>query len=315
METFLVLAEELHFGRTAQRRHVTPQRISQLIQTLERRLGGALFERSSRRVELTDLGRQLYADLQPHYQGVRDALQRAAATARGVSGTLRAGYVNALWGRLFVEAADALHTTHPGARIVVVELRGGDALQPLHSGDVDVMCASYPAHEPGVTAGPVLLREDPMLVISVDHPFAARASVSLADLATVPLLSTPTMPADWTLSRCPRTTPSGDPIPSGPAVTSVHQALAVISLGHGAFIFGDQTMSYHRHPTLATTPVSDCPPLEWGLVYRDGTRTPLLDAFAQVVGNLAHDQTQGAAVDQLSGSAKAPRSAAPPTSR
>ncbi|GAA2619379.1 LysR family transcriptional regulator [Actinomadura fulvescens] len=293
LETFLILAEELHFGRTAERRQVTPQRVSQLIRALERRVGAALFERTSRRVVLTGLGKQLHAELYPHYQGIRDALDSATASARGVSGTLRVGYINALWGRLFVEAADILHTTQPGARIIVHELLAGDALRPLHNGDVDVMCASYPVEEPGVTTGPVLLQEEPLLVISADHPFAGRASISLEDLATVPLLSTPTMSATWRRARSPNTTPSGTPIPHGPAVTSVHQALSLISLGRGAFIFGDRAMSYHRHPGLATIPISDCPPPEWGLIHLAGAQTPLLDTFTQVVAALAHDQAQG----------------------
>ncbi|MBO2449512.1 LysR family transcriptional regulator [Actinomadura barringtoniae] len=291
LETFLILAEELHFGRTARRRQVTPQRVSQLIRALERRVGGALFERTSRRVALTDLGRKLHADLHPHYQGIRDALESAAASARGVSGTLRVGYINALWGHVFVEAAETLHMMQPGTQVIAQELLAGDALQPLRDGDVDVMCAGYPLDEPDVTIGPVLLQERAMLVVNADHPFAGRESVSPEDLAAVRLLSAPTMPAAWIRARCPDATPSGVPIPRGPVATSVHQALALIALGQGAFIFGDQCMSYHRHPRLATVPISDFPMIEWGLVHLDGARTPLLEAFAQVLAAVAHDHT------------------------
>ncbi|MET7345564.1 LysR family transcriptional regulator [Streptomyces sp. NPDC087866] len=53
IETFLALAEELHFARTAERLQVSPGRVSQTVKALERRIGGALFERSSRHVALT----------------------------------------------------------------------------------------------------------------------------------------------------------------------------------------------------------------------------------------------------------------------
>lgn len=155
---------------TARRRQVTPQRVSQLIRALERRVGGALFERISRRVELTELGGRLHADLQPHYRGIRDALDSAAASARGVGGTLRVGYMNALWGEILVEAAETMHTMQPGAQIMVREVLAGDALRPLRNGDVDVMCAGYPLDEADVTIGPVLLQEQALLVISQSSP-------------------------------------------------------------------------------------------------------------------------------------------------
>jgi DNA-binding transcriptional LysR family regulator len=56
IETFLALAEELHFTRTAERLRVTPGRVGQTIKKLERRIGGALFERSSRHVSFTPVG-------------------------------------------------------------------------------------------------------------------------------------------------------------------------------------------------------------------------------------------------------------------
>ena len=59
IEAFLTLAEELHFGRTAERLHVSTARVSQTIRKLERRVGAPLFDRTSRRVELSPAGGQL----------------------------------------------------------------------------------------------------------------------------------------------------------------------------------------------------------------------------------------------------------------
>ena len=159
IEIFLTLAEELHFGRTAERLHVTPSRVSQAIKKQERRIGAPLFHRTTRKVVLTDLGHLLHAEMKPHYKGIQDALDHVAATAGRPLGTLRAGFINAMWSQLFVRAADTVQADHPGTRIALREYLGGDALQPLHNGDADVICASYPIDEPGLTAGPVLLRE------------------------------------------------------------------------------------------------------------------------------------------------------------
>lgn len=63
LEAFLTLAEELHFGRTAARLHVSTARISQTIRSLELRVGARLFARTSRRVSLLPVGQQLLDDL------------------------------------------------------------------------------------------------------------------------------------------------------------------------------------------------------------------------------------------------------------
>ena len=92
IEIFLTLAEELHFGRTATRLHVSQARISQAISQQERRLGALLFDRTNRRVvRLTPVGRQLRDDLRPVYAGLRDSLERARLAAQGVTAVLRVG--------------------------------------------------------------------------------------------------------------------------------------------------------------------------------------------------------------------------------
>ena len=88
VEIFLTLAAELHFGRTAERLHVSQARISQAVNQQERRIGGALFDRSNRRqIRLTPLGRQLRDDLRPVYDGLRASLERAQLAAQGISHT------------------------------------------------------------------------------------------------------------------------------------------------------------------------------------------------------------------------------------
>ena len=83
IEIFLTLAEELHFGRTAERLHVTPARVSQAIKKQERTIGATLFERTSRVVRLTPIGEQLRDDLELGYRQIRQAIGGAAAAVRG----------------------------------------------------------------------------------------------------------------------------------------------------------------------------------------------------------------------------------------
>src|SRR5205814_9987193 len=83
IEVFLTLAEELHFARTAQRLRLAPASISQTIKKLERRFGAPLFTRTTRRVDLTPLGRQLRDDLSPAYAQIEAAIAAATTARRG----------------------------------------------------------------------------------------------------------------------------------------------------------------------------------------------------------------------------------------
>ncbi|WP_280371027.1 LysR family transcriptional regulator [Nocardia wallacei] len=81
LEAFLAVAEELHFGRAGVRLYVSQSRVSQLLRSPEHRIGGRLVERTSRRVSLTPLGRQLFPELRTAYDRLRATLDSACATA------------------------------------------------------------------------------------------------------------------------------------------------------------------------------------------------------------------------------------------
>ena len=96
LRVFLTLAEELHFGRAGDRLQIDRSPVSQVIATLETRIGGKLFERTSRRVRLTALGEQLRAGVAPVYEQLRREIALVQETATGATGTLRIGTYSAM---------------------------------------------------------------------------------------------------------------------------------------------------------------------------------------------------------------------------
>src|SRR5918992_1829537 len=82
IRVFLVLCEELHFGRAAERLRVSQTRVSQTIQELEAKMGARLFERTSRRVALTKDGARLREEIGPAHEQMTEALRRARAPSR-----------------------------------------------------------------------------------------------------------------------------------------------------------------------------------------------------------------------------------------
>jgi DNA-binding transcriptional LysR family regulator len=281
IEIFLTLAEELHFGRTAERLRVSSARVSQAIGLQERRIGAALFDRTSRRVTLTPIGARLRDDLTAGYRNIQDGLAAARTAARGVAGTLRLGTMGALAHEI-TDVITRFRTLHPQCELTFHEVRVSDPFGPLRSGEVDVALIWLPVREPDLTVGPVLRTSPIYLMMSVNHPLAGRESVSLEDLADcfVPAPTNP-VPDYWVAALSPFHTPSGRPIPRGPVVTTWQEVLAAVSAGTAVSPIQAEASRYYAWPDIAYVPIRDAPPSRWALIWRTAGETSLVRAFAQ----------------------------------
>ncbi|GAA4228420.1 DNA-binding transcriptional LysR family regulator [Streptosporangium album] len=288
LEAFLALAEELHFGRTAERLHVSTGRISQTIKKLERQVGAPLFERTSRRVTLTAIGRQLHEDLRQAHQQLEAGLARAVNAAVGIHGTLRAGY-SAPWnGNLMIKAADAFHSRHPDCDVHIQEVQLHDPLGPLRAGALDLQLTEFPIDEPDITTGPVIAHEPRALIVSADHPLARRDSVCLEDLAHSPLVTiTGTIPPYWLEEHYPLHTPAGRPITRGPGATYWQELLSLVATGKGISPICARAAHYYSRPDLAFIPFSDAPLIVYGLLWPSDRENARVRAFVKTLSEIA----------------------------
>ncbi|WP_067813940.1 LysR family transcriptional regulator [Actinomadura kijaniata] len=275
VETFLTLFEELHFGRTAERLHVSTARVSQTVRKLERRVGAPLFDRTSRRVEPTAAGRRLYERVRPAWDEIGAAFQEAVAAGRGLTGTLRAAFVGAAAAQLLVGVTGLFRERVPGCEVRVREAQWGEVAPWLREDRVDVALTTFPVEAPDLTMGPVLVREARVLAVAAGHPFARRATVSVEDLARVTVLP---------LLDTPATTPSGRPVVHGPPAATLNELLALVGADQGVLPVGAQTRRYYARPDVVYVPFEDAPRLEWGLVWR--TETARVRAFSEAARDL-----------------------------
>lgn len=279
IEIFLTLAEELHFGRTAERLHVSVSRVSQSIRKQERAVGAPLFERTSRRVELTTVGEVLRAGLRPAYDGIGAAVAAASSAAMRMTGTLTLGVMGAQAHEL-EPVLTRFRARHPGAELQFREVHFSDPFGALRRGDVDVLTTWLPVDEPDLTAGPVLREEPLWLMTTADHPLAREGRTSLESLAelAVPGVAGPA-PAAWIASVLPESTPAGHPIPRGPAVTTFQEVLALVAAGDVVCPVPDEGRRYYPRPGVAYVRLDDAPPVRWALVWRSSRTTPLVRAL------------------------------------
>ena len=146
VRVFLVLAEELHYGRTAERLGLTTSRVSQIIRTLEARVGGRLFDRTSRHVKLTPLGLQLRKDIMPGYERFEHAFNDAREAAVGVAGTLRIGmYSPFVGGPHSATIIDSFTARHPSCNLEFIDTGlQSDCLDVLRAGMLTKSCSASP---------------------------------------------------------------------------------------------------------------------------------------------------------------------------
>src|SRR4051794_437162 len=138
IRVFLALAEELHFGRTADRLELTASRVSQVIRALESKLGGRLVSRTSRHVALTGFGEQFLARVGPAYEELATLLGEIEASNRSVEGTLHLGLLSASsGGPHLTPIVKAFEQLYPKCEVQVSEVFFNDPLGPLRRGEIE----------------------------------------------------------------------------------------------------------------------------------------------------------------------------------
>ncbi|MFC7625896.1 LysR family transcriptional regulator [Microlunatus sp. GCM10028923] len=286
LQVFLALAEELHFGRAAERLGLTTSRVSQSVRALERKLGGGrLFDRTSRTVALTDLGAALHRDLVPALANLEDVVLRARERGDG-PGPVRVGLLNAASGGAVLNAAVRRYESrYPGGTVRLVGTPFTDRLGPLRRGEVELTVTRLPLERPEIELGPLLSEGDPRVVlVAADHPLAGRSAVSVEDLADYEVRRSPDDPPEVAEASCPSHTPSGRPIMAAEVqVGDVSELLLLVARGRLVHPTTLPFAEQFRHPGLAVVPITDLPPSSSALCWLRGVRHPGRDAFLEAV--------------------------------
>ncbi|MEU4684035.1 LysR family transcriptional regulator [Streptomyces xinghaiensis] len=276
---FLAVAEELHFGRAAERLGIAQPPLSRAIQQLERRLGVVLLERDRRGVSLTGAGEVLL------HEG-RAALDAATAAARR---TRRAGGAGAPGGArtrlvLAVKAAAshellrkllAAYAAEPGAAEIEV-LPSGTCEQEdmLRDGRADVALMHKPFNSLAGFDSEELLTEGQIAILPAGHPLAARRTLSLADVTDVPGLPH---------ARWPRrgTYPPGP----GPEIHDQTQLAQLIALGRTMALFPESARAW-LWAEHAAVPVIDAPPVVTHIAWPAHSRSLALAGLVRTATRL-----------------------------
>ncbi|MDX1888882.1 LysR family transcriptional regulator [Mycolicibacterium sp. 050158] len=179
---FRAVAEELHFGRAAERLHIAQPPLSQQIRQLERELDVALFTRSTRRVELTPAGTAYLKRAIAILDAADDAAQQARRIAAGTEGHLSIGCVGSATYSVLPQLVRALREELPLVEIGIRgEMLAPAQLDALRAGEIDIALLRPPVDDVSIRSE--TLRRDRLIVaVPSGHRLVERDAMTVGDL-------------------------------------------------------------------------------------------------------------------------------------
>lgn len=284
LRQFVILAEELHFGRAAERLRMAQPPLSQALRRLEEELGTRLLVRSSRRVELTAAGEALLVEARIVLDRIRQAEETVRAVAAGESGRLALGFVGpAMDGRL-PELVREFSRRWPRVTLHLEELPTALQVEKLRGGGLDVGVIRLHGERPAGLNVTLFSREPYLIALPAEHRLAGGERVELAALADTPLVLFPRAMSpdlhDAMLAACRAAGYRPETIREA---VSKRTALAMVAAGLGA-AFLPASMAAQGRRGATFLPVSGLlPQVELFLAWRDGV-APLADRFLALAG-------------------------------
>ncbi|WP_067675849.1 LysR family transcriptional regulator [Nocardia miyunensis] len=274
---FVAVAQELHFGRAAQRLGIAQPPLSRAIRLLERRLGVTLLHRTSRGVTLTEAGAVLQQEALAALDSIAAAERRtrraglASADVPGVVLVTKAGAAGELLSKLL-----HAYAAEPGAVAVDIVLCGpGEQERLLRDGRADVALLHRPFDATTGLDFEELYTEQQVVVLPAGHPLTERTSVRMADVTGLP---------DLPLPRWPR--PDGTyPEGPGPQVRDHTQLLQLITLGRTCAVLPESSRA-HLSDDQAALPVLDAPAVTTVIAWPPHSRSKAVADIVRVATRL-----------------------------
>lgn len=186
---FVAVAEELHFGRAAEKLHIAQPPLSQQIRQLERILEVRLFERNYHTVTLTNAGQVFLEEVRRILEQVEHALSRVQEAHQGLVGWLDIGYIRSTSMTTMIPDMLAIYRQRfPAVEIRLREVNIQDQLQAIHTQQIQVGFVTCPPEMPSELDSLVVERVPLVAAFAQQHPLAPQASVSIHSLSNEPFI-------------------------------------------------------------------------------------------------------------------------------
>lgn len=274
---FVAVAEELHFGRAAERLHIAQPVLSRQIRSLEDELGAEVFDRGRRGTLLTPAGKQLLEDAVPLLASAQALVRRVKSSAQGTQ-SLTIGFMP---GITVTPAMIAFTALHPDVNVRLLRTTWEDQVAVLLDGRADVGIVRLPIDRQGLEVHP-LFQEPRVVMVPIGHRLADRRSVTVKDLAAEHLLQDPNAVPEW--RDVALELQSGER-PEVPVIHQVEEKLELVAAGAGICVLPLSTANFYTRPDVIPLPVDDLGPNEVALAWVAARRSPLIRDFAEAAAD------------------------------
>ena len=280
---FVAVAEELHFGRAAERLFIAQPPLSIQIKQFEAELGFPLFVRTNRTVELTPAGAFFLDEARHVISSLENSVSAARRVARGESGWLGIGFVGSATYALFPKALGQFRAQFPDVELVLRELVSGRQAQALRDGRIHVGLARPPIEEAG-TVSEVLVQEPLVAALPASHPLAKKPRIHLSDLAGERFVLFPRHPkpsyADSVIAHCEAAGFTPDVVQE---TAEMHTAVGLVAAGLGVSLVPESVTAETRPGLVFRSLEPPAPITELAVVYRESETPPVLESFLRIL--------------------------------
>ena len=290
---FVTVAEELHFGRAAERLFISQPPLSQQIQQMEREIGVSLFLRTSRSVKLTPAGEIFLRDARQILVDVERAVSAAKRAARGEEGWLGIGFAASATYDLLPTVLHDFRESYPAIELSLVELNAAEQAIALQDQSIHVGFARPPIEGNTLLVG-AILNEPFVAALPLTHPLASKLELSLIELAPEPFVSFPELPLpSYAQSVRLACEDAGFTPRVVQEVREMQTAISLVVAGLGIALLPASVAHLHR-TGLTLLPLKEpAPRTELAVVSRRNDPSPVLENFLAIVRTQVERRERG----------------------
>jgi DNA-binding transcriptional LysR family regulator len=294
LRAFVGLAEELHFGRAAQRLYLTQPALSQTIRQLEDSIGGKLVERTTRSVRLTANGKAFLVDARAVLVAYDAGVARAARAARQEQGILRVGYQIGAALEIAPAVLRAFAERYPSVTVELREFDFGEPFAGLDKGVVDLAFVKLPLNDARL-AYEFLEHENVFAGLAPQHRLAQRSSIAIAEILDDPIVAAPLRAGAWRDYWLATEYRGGKPPTIALEAANFDSELQAVAVGKAITITSLSAPKYYARPGVVFVPIHDLPPVSVVLAWFEDATSPLTEALLAVTREvLAERRSEGA---------------------
>jgi DNA-binding transcriptional LysR family regulator len=292
---FVAVAEELHFGRAAERLGMAQPPLSRAIRELEHQLGVLLLQRTTRQVTLTPAGEVLLRDARTALEAISAAGRRAQHAGQHTP-RLRLALKADIDGGLLPQILDTYAGEEAALPVELVLGRFGEQAQTVRDGRADAALLLSPFDNRGLDHEP-LVTEPFLVAMATADPLAARACLRLADLAGRSLPDG--SPADqgpapsphgWTGAHNHQPSPVANDTPTASTAqdaSDLPQIFRLVELGSIVCFFPASVTRRYPRPEIAYRPVTDLEPASLAVAWSQDSHSAAVAAFVRAAATVA----------------------------